>query len=125
VALVLALGVGTAVFAGPEPERSPSVLVIEGMEPISAADLTRFTGLAVRLAAASKNDPAVRPLLVDTLSQSDRGLVKRAIAYLALCAMGEEPMARSQLVDSFRDRAMMKIVRACLAEADGLTRLAR
>lgn len=122
---LLALTIATACVAAPEPVRAPMVLTIEGMEPISAADLTKFTGLAVRLASASKGDPSVRPMLIETLAQSDRGIVKRAIAYMALCAMGDEPVARGHLVDGFRDRAMMKIVKACLVEADGLTRLPR
>ena len=112
-----------AVQASPEGERVPDVLKIEGMEPISAADLTRFTGLAVRLAAASKSDPRVEPMLTETLAQIDRGIVKRAVAYLALCAMHEEDVARRLTTVNFRDRAVLKLVHACLADQQTLSTL--
>lgn len=123
LAAVLALAIAGACLAGPAPERAPEALVIEGMEPISAADLTRFSGLAVRLAATAKTNPTVRPMLLETLAQEDRGIVKRAIAHMALSAMGDEPAARALLKDTFRDRAVLKIVRACLSEAEGLAKL--
>lgn len=121
--LALALVLAGACLAGPAPDRAPQVLVIEGMEPITAADLTRFSGLAIRLASSAKANPTVRPMLLGTLAQEDRGIVKRAIAHMALCAMGDEPAARALLKDTFRDRAVMQIVRACLSEAEGLARL--
>lgn len=121
--LVLALLIAGTVQASPEADRVPDVLRIEGMEPMTAADLTRFTGLAVRLAASAKSDPRVEPMLTETLSQRDRGIVKRAVAYLALCAMKQEDSARRLMANNFRDQAVMKLVRACLADTQSLTTL--
>lgn len=121
--LVLALLVAGIVHASPEGDGVPDVLRIEGMEPITGADLTRFTGLAVRLAASAKSDPRVEPLLTQTLAERDRGIVKRAVAYLALCALKQEDTARRLTSNNFRDRAVLKLVRACLADTQSLTTL--
>lgn len=121
--LMVALVIAGSAHASPEGDRVPDVLKIEGMEPMTAADLTRFTGLAVRLAAASKSDPRVQPMLQETLSQGDRGIVKRAVAYLALCAMHEEDAARKLTGSAFRDLAVLKLVRACLADQQHLSTL--
>lgn len=121
--LLLVLALSTALYASPESDRVPEVIRIEGMEPITAADLTRFTGLAVRLAAASKKDPRVEPMLTETLSQADRGIVKRAVAYLALCAMNQEDTARKLTKPSFRDNAVLKLVKACLSDQQSMSTL--
>ena len=125
IALLLVLVIAGQVFASAEGPRVPEVLKIEGMEPITAADLTQFTGLAVRLAASSKSDPRVEPMLMETLAQGDRGIVKRAVAYMALCAMKQEVLARRLTGSTWRDRNVMKLVRACLADQQVLTDLPR
>jgi hypothetical protein len=123
--LVLVLVVAGAAHASHEGPRTSAVLSIEGMEPISAADLTRFSGLAVRLAAAGRSNPSVRLMLEETLAQVDRGIVKRAVAYLALCAMGQDGAARRLIGTGFRDRAVMRIAQACAADLANITHLPR
>src|SRR5438445_283333 len=78
------LGLASTLVASPEPVVGPKALQIEGMEPMTPADLARFTAMAVQLAQSSHGDPRVTPVLEAALSQSDRGIIKRSIAYLAL-----------------------------------------
>jgi hypothetical protein len=114
--------VATAAPAPPASFREEAALRIEGMAPIPAADLARFTGLAVRLAQAAQSDATVAPLLEGVVERHDRGIVKRAIAYLALCAMGREPVARGLVAGrSMRDRAVLRIVAAASALQHRLT----
>jgi hypothetical protein len=82
---------------------------IAGMQEMGPEDLARFAALAERLAVASHTDPQVKPMLERTLAQSDRGIVKRAIAYMALHRMGKD----NALSGSFNDRAVLQIAAGC------------
>ena len=48
-------------------------------------------------------------------------LNKRAIAYLALATMGHAASAQKLVGNSFRDRAVLRIVRACAQLQETLT----
>jgi hypothetical protein len=121
LALVLALVVPCFVWASPQMRGPVDLLQIDGMEPMTDDDLANFTALAMRLADAGRVNPRVVPMLEETLSDHERGIVKRAVAYLALVALGREDTARIQLKTDSRDQAVVTIVRACLNLQESLT----
>jgi len=121
VSLTLILVLPVLALASPQLQGPMGFLQIEGMEPMTQDDLSRFTAFAMRLADASRTDPRVIPLLEETLSGASRGIVKRSIAYLALMTTGREQSARIRVGANVRDQAVMKIVRACLYLQENLT----
>lgn len=115
LALGAALMVSSPLVAGPRPLYENAVLHIEGMQPLVEDDLRQFVRAANNLALSSKTDGRVEPILLALLGQSDRGIVKRAIALLALESMGQADEARAKLGDEFRDQAVLEISQACRA----------
>ncbi|MBI4862722.1 MAG: hypothetical protein HY815_21045 [Candidatus Riflebacteria bacterium] len=118
---LLVLALVCPAWASPQLSSTVWALQIDGMEPMTARDLAGFSSFAVRLSEASRTDPRVRPSLEEVLSQTDRGIVKRAIAYMALSHMGQEDAARSLIGAGFRDQAVLKIVGACQKMQDSIT----
>jgi len=123
LALTLVLLVPALTWASPQLRGPVDLLQIEGMDPMTEDDLSRFTALAMRLADSSRVNPGVVPMLEETLADRERGVVKRAVAYLALVVLGREESARVQVGRDARDHAVLTVVRACLNLQDSLTQV--